>query len=147
MEEKKEYLNEEEYQKNNVKVKKAGKIVIIVGLSMLVVGIILIIIGVLGIGTEATNSLESEVKPIGILLGFGGFAVGGTLTTTGIFVTVVGLMIRFLIGNKREITAYTTQQVMPVAKEGIEKMAPTAGKVAKEVAKGIKEGINEADKK
>lgn len=27
--------------------------------------------------------------------------------------------------------------------EGIEKMAPTVGNVAKEVAKGIKEGINE----
>ena len=43
-------------------------------------------------------------------------------------------------------TAYTTQQVMPVAQEGIEKMAPTIGSAAKEIAKGIKQGINEANK-
>ena len=35
---------------------------------------------------------------------------------------------------------------MPVAQEGIVKMAPTIGKAASEIAKGIKQGINEANK-
>lgn len=50
------------------------------------------------------------------------------------------------VGHQREITAYTTQQVMPVAKEGIKKMAPTIGDAAGTIAKGIKEGLSE-DKK
>lgn len=73
----------------------------------------------------------------------------------------IGAML-ILISKRRSIMAYTMQQTMPVAEEGIEKIAPTIGKagasiakemapaykeVAKEVAKGIKEGINEADKK
>lgn len=35
---------------------------------------------------------------------------------------------------------------MPVAQEGIEKMAPTIGKVEAEVAKGISKGIKEGQK-
>ena len=65
----------------------------------------------------------------------------------GAMIAFIGLILRFLIGNGREITAYSAQQVMPVAKEGIEEMAPTVGYAAKEIAKGIKEGINEADGK
>ena len=42
--------------------------------------------------------------------------------------------------------AFGMQQTMPLAQEGIEKMAPTvgnaAGTIAKDVAAGIKEGIN-----
>ena len=55
----------------------------------------------------------------------------------------------FMFAKRREILAFTAQQVMPVAQEGIEKMAPTignaAGTIGKGIAKGIKEGINEAD--
>lgn len=72
----------------------------------------------------------------------------------GAFVIIATCMISgsiYLITKRREITAFTTQQVMPLAQEGIEKMSPTIGKavgtVGKELAKGIKEGINEADKK
>lgn len=36
---------------------------------------------------------------------------------------------------------------MSIAKEGIKKISPTIGKAAGEIAKGIKQGINEADKK
>lgn len=77
----------------------------------------------------------------------------------------------YMISKRREIMAFTTQQVMPVAQEGIEKMAPSVGKAgvsifkemspaakkvakemapiygeaAKEIAKGIKEGLKETD--
>lgn len=66
----------------------------------------------------------------------------------------------YLIAKRREIVAFTVQQAMPLAQEGIEKMAPTIGKagasiakemapvygnIAKEISKGIKDGINEAD--
>lgn len=52
----------------------------------------------------------------------------------------------YVIAKRREIMAFTAQQVMPVAKEGIEEIAPTLGNAASSIAKGIKEGINEADK-
>lgn len=55
----------------------------------------------------------------------------------------------YLFAKRREITAFTVQQTMPLAQEGIEKMAPTVGNaigtIGKGLAKGIKEGINEAD--
>ena len=68
----------------------------------------------------------------------------------GSFIIIASCMIAsviYVFSKRREITAFTTQQVMPVAQEGIEKMAPTVGNAAKEVAKGIKEGLNEADVK
>ena len=68
----------------------------------------------------------------------------------------------YMTTKQREILAFHTQQVMPVAQEGIEKMAPTIGKagasiakemapaygeVAKEISKGIKEGLKSDDEK
>lgn len=81
------------------------------------------------------------------------YAAGG-------FIIVASCMIAgsiFMFAKRREITAFTAQQVMPVtqeyiekmtpiAQETIEKMAPSVGKVAKEIAKNIKEGINDEKK-
>ena len=70
----------------------------------------------------------------------------------GGFIMVATCMISFVLYimlKRREIVAFTTQQAMPLAQEGIEKMSPTignaAGTIGKSLAKGIKEGINEAD--
>ena len=160
--ENKEYLTEENYQKSNEKVKKVGKILIIIGLSLLGLGVINLLIGLFGIGGNVSNMVSSQVNnsgdinPSGVNSGFDGIfssvgfiAIGGMLSAPGFFLTIAGLVVRFAIGNRREIAAYTTQQVMPVAKEGIEKMTPTVGNavgsISKEIAKGIREGINEAD--
>ena len=70
----------------------------------------------------------------------GGIVILASASTSGII---------YLIAKRREITAFTVQQTMPLAQEGIEKMAPTVGNavgtIGKSIAKGIKEGINEAD--
>ncbi len=54
-----------------------------------------------------------------------------------------------MTSKKRKITTFTTEQVMPVAEERMEKIAPTIGKagasIAKEISKGIKEGIKEIE--
>ena len=70
----------------------------------------------------------------------------------GAFIIIGSCMISFsvfMFAKRREITAFTVQQTMPLAQEGIEKMAPTignaAGTIGKGIAKGIKEGINGAD--
>ena len=64
----------------------------------------------------------------------------------GAFVIFLSCMIAgsiYMTAKRREILAFTTQQVMPVAKEGIDTMAPTIGNVAKEISKGIKEGFKQ----
>lgn len=146
---KEEFLTEERYHSANSKVKKIGKVLIIIGLCLLGLGFIFLISGFLGFGNQFTSGIangQEGINPGGIFSGIGLFAVGGFMIGPGMLLTFVGLVLRFLIGNRREITAYTTQQVMPIAQEGIEKMAPTIGKAAKEITKGIKEGLNEAEK-
>ena len=68
---------------------------------------------------------------------FGGFIIF-------FFCVIAGSI--YSIAKGREITAFSAQQVMPVAQEGIEKMAPSVGNVAKEIAKGIKEGLDDNQK-
>lgn len=64
----------------------------------------------------------------------------------GGFVIIVSCMIAgsiYMFTKRRELLAFTAQQVMPVAKESIDEMAPTIGNVAKEISKGIKEGMKD----
>lgn len=112
----KEYLNEEKYQNSKKKVNGVGTILLIIGGIMLVLGL------VMSFGFHQ--------------LGFGIFAV------IGLALVGFGAQAK-LLGNGREITAFMAQSQMPVAKEGIEKMAPSAGVAAKEIAKGIKEGLKD----
>lgn len=153
-----EYLNEERYQQSNRKVKKIGKVLLIVGIVVLVLSFFLTVFGFLGFGNSAMNNFEtfetfdpfgnnvSGMKDIagGFFGSFGMFALGGFMSTLGFGLTIAGALVMF-VAHRREITAYTTQQVMPIAQEGIEKMAPTLGKAAGEIAKGIKEGLNDAN--
>lgn len=158
--EEKEYLNEEQYQRNNIKVKRVGKILLIIGIIVLVLGIFLIIFGFMGAGNTAVNGIGAASDNIfdmsgmkqtasGMFGSVGLFAIGGFMNVIGFGLTVAGGII-MLIAHKREITAYTIQQTMPVAKEGIEKMAPTigdaAGTIAQGITKGIKEGLNNEEK-
>lgn len=83
-------------------------------------------------GYNATKDRISKAKYIPFYM-FGAFIILASCMFAGSI---------YMFAKRREITAFTAQQVMPVAQEGIEKMAPSIGKVAKEVSKGIKEGIN-----
>ena len=56
----------------------------------------------------------------------------------------ISLMV-YVVAKRREIMAFSTQQVMPVAQEGIEKMAPTVGNAVKEITKGIKDGLDDKE--
>lgn len=68
----------------------------------------------------------------------------------GIFISFIAFGVTIMVFttlNRRKIMAYNMQDIRPLAQESIEKMAPTAGKVvkniAKEVTNGIKEGLKE----
>ena len=142
------YLNEEQYQQNAKKLKRIGKITIIVGILLLVLGVIFFVLGFSQFG-KASVASETMINPDkaaeGVFGSFGLLFLGGTLDSLGFFVTAIGIGIT-IIAHKREITAFTTQQVMPVAKEGINEMAPTIGNAAGEIAKGIKEGLKDEEK-
>lgn len=71
---------------------------------------------------DARQSVTSNFKVQGIIL-----------------ISVPIALIILVIANRRTITAYTVQSTMPIAKEGMEELAPSVGKVAKEVAKEFKE--------
>jgi len=77
----------------------------------------------------------------------------------GIFIIIASSMIAFsvyMVAKRRELLAFGIQQVMPLAEETVEKitptiaktgatiakeMAPSYGEIAKEISKGIKEGM------
>ena len=125
------YLNEEKYQKINKNINKEGLALFMIGILMEITSIIVVVISIIGI----TNNTNSSIFPLiicALLIAFGGVAVK------------LGMNLLF-VGHKREIVAFQAQQVMPVAKEGIEQMSPTIGKAAGDIAKGIKEGLDSAN--
>lgn len=69
---------------------------------------------------------------------------------SGAFIIIVSCMISgsiYAFAKRRELVAFTTQQVMPVAKESIDEIAPTLGNAAGEIAKGIKNGLKDDENK
>lgn len=117
---------------------------LIIGVITLVINIALIIIGFVStgnstsnafdkIGSNAINSFDSmnqntEINEAqntfnstkdtakGMFGSFGLFALGDFLDFIGFTLTIAGGVVMF-IAHRRKITAYTTQQVMPVAQE------------------------------
>lgn len=144
------YLSEEKYQKNNQKVKKVGKILLVTGIITLVVGLLMIVLGLTGFGNGLLNNDTIQKAASGMFGSFGLFVIGGFINFVGFGLTIAGGFTIF-IAHRREIMAYTTQQVMPVAQEGIEKITPTvanaAGSIAQSISKGIKEGMKDNDEK
>ena len=116
-----EYLNEEKYQKTS---KKLGRI----GLALFVFGALSFFSAII---LQMTSESFIEISAILAMLGVPCFGIG---------------LFLFVASKQRAITAFFTQSQMPVAKEGIEKMAPSAGVAAKEIAKGVKEGLDTEDK-
>lgn len=80
----------------------------------------------------AKNSISEFSNRTSIM--FGAFIC---IATFMIFVSVL------TFAKRRHILAFTTQQTMPVAKESIDEMAPTIGNAAGEIAKGIKNGLED----
>ena len=75
----------------------------------------------------------------------GEFASTGKIMIGGFicFTTLIFSGFMFMIAKRRSIYAFQAQQVMPVAKEGINEMAPTLGNAAGEIAKGVKKGLDD----
>lgn len=81
---------------------------------------------------SSESNKESDTLDIIPYYIFGGFIILASCIIAGSI---------YMTSKKREIIAFNIQQIMPVAKEGIEEMAPTIGKATGEIAKGITSGI------
>lgn len=151
--EKKEYLSEEEYQKNAKKLKKIGLIVLIIGIIVLIVGTALAIVGFVGFGNSPMQALGSDYVDTGVVQDVAGAAmknmviliIGSILSMIGLGLTAVGGVLMF-VAHGREIKSFATQQAMPIAQEGIEKMTPTVSNAAESISKGVAKGIAEGKK-
>lgn len=93
---------------------------------------------------ELKNKVENDFdndfnKNYDIITTIPYFIIGGfiIMVSFGAFVVIT------VFSKRREIAAFTTQQMMPVAKEGIEEIAPSIGKAAKHITKGIKDGLKD----
>ena len=72
----------------------------------------------------------------------GFYAIGIIAIFTGfVFGSVV-----YVMSKGREITAFSVQQTIPIAKEEIDEMAPSIRNAAREIATGIKKGLSDNDK-
>ena len=129
------YLNEEQYQKANRKIKIAGTIVIVLGLALLGFGIYTLIMSSKIVEPSMNSSNWFSVSSSKMKMQ----SMGMFMVIPSIFVIIVGCMIRFVIPNQRQIMAYKLQQMIPLTKEGVEEMTPTMKKVASEITKGIKD--------
>lgn len=148
-----EYLNEERYQDTNKKVKKVGIILLVIGLLVIVVGMFMLFNGFGSFGKTAINSvgngtLNNNTVQEAASQGFasvGKFALGAFINVIGFGLAAAGGTL-LITAHKREIMAYQAQQVMPLAKEGIEKATPTianaAGSIAQSISRGIEQGKN-----
>lgn len=86
---------------------------------------------------SVTNSSKNSFNSV-ILIGLGGF-----ISVAGVALIIAGGGMTYM-AHRREITAYTTQQTMPIKQETINNITPTvaesAGTIAKSVSQGIEEG-------
>ncbi len=148
--EQEKYLSEEKYQETNKKVKKTSKTLLIIGAILLVIGIIMINDDD---GEEFVNSMKESVTSVtdsskDSFTSVGLYALGGFVSSAGFVLLIVGGVMAY-IAHRREITAYTTQQTMPIKKETINNITPTvadaAGTIAKSVSQGFEEGKKETD--
>ena len=82
---------------------------------------------------------KKKIEPVTVYACFG---LGGMAIFMGIAFSLSAL----LISKRREILAYQTQQMMPIAKEGIKEMGPTMGQVAGEMMKDVAPAYKEMTK-
>jgi len=154
--EKNKYLNEERYQKTKKKLQTVALIILVVGI--LCGGLLLF----KGINTEKIDktALRAEQNQEFMQNGFSEkyYELQEELRKDdskyvfiglGIFVLITSgftSLAIYLTTKRREIAAFGAQQMMPIAQEGIDTMAPTVGNAAKEIVKGVKKGLKEEEK-
>lgn len=90
--------------------------------------------------TSITVSSNNSFNSV-MLIGLGGF-----ISVAGFALIIAGGVMAY-IAHRREITAYTTQQTMPIKKETINDITPTVADAAGTIAKSVSQGFEEGKKR
>lgn len=93
-------------------------------------------------GTTFFNNVSNEAENIRRKIKVAPYYIAGSFIIITSIIVAAGI---YFFAIQREIAAFKTQQVMPVAQEGMEKMAPSIGKVSEEIAKGVAKGKKEGE--
>ena len=146
------YLNESNYQKTKSKLRILGVILLFLGLIALIASIVLVILGFTHMGNSVVsgfNNIESGSEHTGLVVGmsksFGFTSAGFFVGFIGFVFFIAGIFI-LTLASRREIIAFNAQQALPVEREIIDEITPTAAKSAEEIARGIKKGLKEGKK-
>ena len=102
-------------------------------------------------GREFVDSMKESATSITVssynsfnsvmLIGLGGF-----ISVAGFALIIAGGVMAY-IAHRREITAYTTQQTMPIKNETINNITPTVADAAGTIAKSVSQGFEEGKKR
>lgn len=90
--------------------------------------------------TSITVSSNNSFNSV-MLIGLGGF-----ISVAGFALIIAGGVMAY-IAHRREITAYTTQQTMPIKNETINNITPTVADAAGTIAKSVSQGFEEGKKR
>ncbi len=139
------FLNEENYQRTKKKLSLIALIVLICGI---VVGGLLIIGGVVNknqankkdffesTNQERVDNFKKESSGMFMIVSGAGI----------IMMSGIASLALFLFAKRREIAAFSTQQIMPVAQEGVDAITPTIANAAGTVAGEVVKAVNKAKK-
>ena len=154
MENKKEYLSEQNYKRIKSKISISAFLILLIGTICSLVLVIIAISNKSGIDVTYVkaqrnaeffaNGSSPKYYELGSQLDKANsstlyFMFAGFIITSSCFIS--GFI--YMSTKRRELLAYKTQQVRPVVEEGIEKISPYAGIAAKEIAKGVKTGLSD----
>ena len=90
--------------------------------------------------TSVTDSSNDSFTSVGL------FALGGFVSSAGVVLLIVGGVMTYM-AHRREITAYTTQQTIPIKKETINDITPTVEDAAGTIAESVNQGFEESKKR
>ncbi len=117
MEEKKNLVSEEAYQKGKSTLKKIRIIFFCIGTPLLIAGIVLLCVDA-----------------------FRFTFMGASFLSFGFVIDMWGVM-TFMLSHRREVVAYNASTVLPVANEVVTKSAPIIQKASEAVGKGLKNAV------
>ena len=121
------YLNEEKYQ-------KIKRTLIIIGCVSMFIAFLLVVLAITIHVPDMSSDEWFAASTTRMFMFMGAFFFG-----------IMVPLVLFPIAFARDINAFNAQGAIPVAKEGIEEMTPTVSNAAKEITKGIKEGLEDKE--
>ena len=121
------YFNEEKYQ-------KIKRTLIIFGCISIFIALLLLVLAIIMHVPDMSSDEWFTSSTARMFMFIGAFFFG-----------IMVPFILFPIAFARDINTFTAQSTIPVAKEGIEEMIPTINKTAKEITKGVKEGLEDKE--